>query len=88
MNRAEENCERRKRIGRAVALGRKSDLFAGSDAGGERAAAICSLMDTAKLNGIDPEGYLRYVLGCIAEHPVNRVAERCVSFPFDGTVQK
>src|SRR5690606_10745411 len=60
---------------RAVALGRKNYLSAGSDAGGERAAAIYSLMGTAKLNGIDPEAYLRYVLGRIAEHPVNRVAE-------------
>src|SRR5690606_2218601 len=60
---------------RAVALGRKNYLFAGSDAGGERAAAIYSLMGTAKLNGIDPEAYLRYVLEHIAEHPINAVAE-------------
>ena len=43
---------------RAVALGRKNYLFAGSDAGGERAAAIYSLLGSAKLNGIDPEAYL------------------------------
>ncbi len=60
---------------RPVALGRKNWLFAGSDAGGERAAAIYSLIQTAKLNGIDPEAYLRHVIGCIADHPVNRVAE-------------
>jgi hypothetical protein len=60
---------------RAVALGRKNYLFAGSDAGGERAAIIYSLLGTAKLNGIDPEGYLRYVLERIAEHPINRVDE-------------
>jgi hypothetical protein len=60
---------------RTVALGRKNYLFAGSDAGGERAAAIYSLIGTAKLNGIDPEAYLRQVLDCIAEHPVPRVAE-------------
>ncbi len=60
---------------RAVALGRKNYLFAGSDDGGERAAAIYSLIGTAKLNGLDPEGYLREVRGRIAEHPVNRVEE-------------
>ena len=58
-----------------IALGRKNWLFAGSDAGGKRAAAIYSLIQTAKLNGIDPEAYLRQILGCIADHPVNRVAE-------------
>lgn len=60
---------------RAVALGRKNYLFAGSDAGGERAAAIYSLIGSAKLNGIDPEAYLRFVIARIADHPVNRVAE-------------
>lgn len=60
---------------RAVALGRKNYLFAGSDAGGERAAAIYSLIGTAKLNGLDPEAYLRHVLACIASHPINRIDE-------------
>jgi transposase len=60
---------------RAVALGRKNFLFCGSDAGGERAAAIYSLVGTAKLNGIDPEVYLRHVIERIAEHPANRLAE-------------
>jgi hypothetical protein len=50
-------------------------LFAGADCGGERAAVIYSLIGTAKLNGIDPESYLRYVLTHIADHPVNRVDE-------------
>jgi transposase len=60
---------------RAVALGRKNYLFAGSDAGGERAAAMYSLIGSAKLNGLDPESYLRTVLERIAEHPVNQVAD-------------
>ncbi len=60
---------------RPVALGRKNWLFAGSDAGGERAAAIYSLIGTAKLNGIDPEAYLRHVISRIADHPVNHVDE-------------
>lgn len=58
---------------RGVALGRKNFLFAGSDSGGERAAAIYSLTESAKLNGLDPEAYLRHVLTHIADHPVNRV---------------
>jgi len=60
---------------RAVALGRKNWLFAGSDEGGERAAAIYSLLGTAKLNELDPEAYLRYVLERIADHPINRIEE-------------
>lgn len=60
---------------RAVALGRKNYLFAGSDAGGERAAAMYSLIGSAKLNGVDPEAYLRHVLTRIADHPINRIAE-------------
>jgi hypothetical protein len=56
---------------RAVALGRKNYLFAGSDSGGERAAAIYSLIGSAKLNGLDPEAYLRQVLTRIADHPIN-----------------
>jgi hypothetical protein len=58
---------------RTVALGRNNFLFAGSDAGGDRAAAMYSLIGTAKLNGLDPEQYLREVLTRIAEHPVNHV---------------
>jgi transposase len=60
---------------RAVALGRKNYLFAGSDRGGERAAAIYSLIGSAKLNGMDPEAYLRQVLEQIADYPVSSIAE-------------
>lgn len=60
---------------RCVALGRKNYLFLGSDAGGERAATLYSLLGTAKLNDINPEAYLRHVLTVIADHPVNRVDE-------------
>jgi transposase len=60
---------------RAVALGRKNYLFAGSDSGGERAAAMYSLIGTCKLNYLNPESYLRYVLTHIAEHPINRIEE-------------
>ena len=60
---------------RAVALGRKKHLFAGSDAGGERAAALHSLIGTAKLNSLDPEAYLRDVLSRVADQPINRIEE-------------
>ena len=60
---------------RAVAVGRKNYLFLGSDAGGERAATMYSLLGTVKLNGINPETYLRHVLSVIADYPVNRVDE-------------
>lgn len=60
---------------RGVSLGRKNFLFLGSDAGGERAATLYSLLGTAKLNGVNPEAYLRHVLTVIADHPVNRVDE-------------
>ncbi len=60
---------------RVVALGRKNYLFCGSDAGGERAARIYSLLGSAKLNGLDPELYLHHVLERIADHPINRIHE-------------
>ena len=58
---------------RGVALGRKNYLFAGSDQGGERAAALYSLIETAKLNDLDPMAYLRHVLSVIGTHPINQI---------------
>ena len=61
---------------RGIALGRKNYLFAGSNAGGERAAAIYTLVQTAKLNDRNPEAYLRDILGRITDgHPINRISE-------------
>ena len=60
---------------RAVALGRKNFLFAGSDSGGERAAAMYSLIGSAKLNGLDPELYLRHVLARIADYPISQIQD-------------
>ena len=60
---------------RMIALGRKNYLFAGSHSGGERAAAIYSLIGTCKLNGIEPLAYLRHVLTHIADHRINRIDE-------------
>jgi len=58
---------------RGCCLGRKNFLFMGADSGGERAAAMYALIGSARLNGIDAQAYLRYVLTHIADHPVNRV---------------
>jgi hypothetical protein len=60
---------------RLVALGRRNYLFAGSDLGGQRAAVLYSLIQTAKMNGLDPEAYLRHVLSRFATHPINRIEE-------------
>jgi transposase len=60
---------------RGAAIGRKAWLFAGSDRGGERAAAIYSLIATAKLNGVDPRAWLADVLARIADHPASRLHE-------------
>ncbi len=73
--RAEMDNNAAERALRAVAIGRKNYLFAGSDAGGERAAAIYSLLGSAKLNGIDPEAYMTEVLRRISAHPINRIEE-------------
>jgi len=58
---------------RGIALGRKSWLFAGSDRGGQRAAALYSLIVTAKMNDIDPQAWLADVLARIAEHPARDI---------------
>jgi transposase len=60
---------------RGIALGRRAWLFAGSDRGGERAAAIYTLIATAKLNGVDPRAWLADVLRRIADHPAARLHE-------------
>jgi hypothetical protein len=66
-------------VGRAirpVALGRKNHLFAGSDGGGARRAIVCSLVETCKLNGVEPYAYLRDVLTRLVNgHPVNQLDE-------------
>jgi transposase len=60
---------------RCVAIGRKNYLFAGSDAGGRRAAALDALIESAKLNGLNPQHYLADVLARIADHPARHIAE-------------
>ena len=58
---------------RPISLGRKNWLFAGSDTGGDRAAIFYTLIRSAKMNGLEPEAYLRDVLTRIGEHPVNAI---------------
>jgi len=60
---------------RRIAIGRKNYLFAGSDAGGRRAAAIYSLIESAKLNALNPQHYIADLLARIADHPARRIAE-------------
>jgi transposase len=60
---------------RGIALGRRAWLFAGSDRGGERAAAMYTLIATAQLNSVDPQAWLADVLGRIADHPASRLHE-------------
>jgi hypothetical protein len=60
---------------RGIAIGRKNWLFAGSDRGGERAAAMYTLIATAKLNNVDPQAWLADVLHRIADHPARRLHE-------------
>jgi hypothetical protein len=58
---------------RPLALGRKNWLFAGSDTGGDRAAIMYTLIETAKMNSLDPEAYLRDIITRIADHPINKI---------------
>ncbi len=58
-----------------VALGRKNYLFVGSQGGGKSAAIAYSLIETAKLNGVDPQAWLTHVLGRIADHKITRLDE-------------
>ena len=60
---------------RAIAVGRRNWTFAGSDEGGRRAAAIYTLVNTAKLNDLDPQAWIADVLGRIADHPARRIAD-------------
>ncbi len=60
---------------RPIAIGRNNWTFAGSDSGGERGAMMYTLIESAKLNGADPEAYLRNVIGRIADHPARRITE-------------
>jgi transposase len=57
-------------------MGRKNYLFIGSESGGQRVAALYSLIVTAKLNGLDPAFYLRTILAQIPDHPINRIQEQ------------
>jgi hypothetical protein len=66
---------RAERALRCVTLCRKNYLFAGADSGGERAAAINSLISSAKLNGLDPELYLRTALTRIADQPTSQIEQ-------------
>ena len=61
---------------RPITLGRKNHLFAGSDGGGERWAVIASMIETARLNGVEPYAWLKDTLTrMVAGHPVNRIDE-------------
>ena len=62
-------------INRLVAVGRKNWLFAGSDSGGEHAAVLYSLIGTCRLNNVEPEKWLRYVIEHIQDWPANRVRD-------------
>jgi transposase len=60
---------------RPLAMTRKNFIFLGSDAGGDRAAAMFTILESCKMLGINPEAYLRDVLTRIADHPINRIGD-------------
>ena len=60
---------------RGIAVGRRNWTFAGSDRGGERAAAIYTLIETAKLNGVDPQAWLADILAWLPDHPAKRITD-------------
>jgi transposase len=60
---------------RGVAIGRRNWTFAGSDAGGHRAAVVYTLIETCKMNDVDPQAWLADVLGRLPDHPANKVAD-------------
>jgi transposase len=60
---------------RALAIGRGNWTFCGSDAGGHRAAAVYTLVETCKLNDVDPQAWLAYVLAKLPDHPAKRIDE-------------
>ena len=73
---------------RPIALGRKNHLFAGSDGGGEHWAVIASLIETCKMNAVDPQAYLRDVLAkIVARHPMSRLDE-LLPFAYVPTAEK
>ena len=60
---------------RPLTLGRKNYLFAGADSGGHHAATVYTIIETAKLNSVNPEAYLADVIGRIADHPIKKIEE-------------
>jgi len=60
---------------RGIAVGRKNYLFVGSQAGGRSAAVAYTLIETARLNGVDPQAWLTSTLDRIADHKINRIDE-------------
>ena len=70
----EDDCRREHTL-REVAQGRKNWLFAGSDEGGRRAAAVYSLIETCKLNDVDPQAWLAYVSAKLPDHPAKNIGD-------------